>query len=525
MLCGIQLTHNTLLTFLKPSTRAGCSGLREWLSMDKVKIKEALPIVFGQTFLFVFLQKFLFGINAYEPLGVSVYDYYGFFLVALALFTLGYSLFTARDKARIPSKAIVLTAGALALPASICLLFDIPNLLSPIAAFWVMIACLIVLCAAFCLVLFAWLNRLKQESLSAGVGNVLISVLVAAFIYSVITPSDVNETLYMIILEVISLPLAAVCYLIPPKKQITKYRRIKPMSKKGVGYLVSASLFLFVMLLISYVDVLNEGYPDAHYEHPTFYALLLISIAIIIAVLYRGGENEPVFNGLTQNLIQIMGAFFLLTYIFVFFFAASSYDFCFQFTCFVRRLIAIVFFVVVLSLTFIYDFKIQISMGIAFLVPYFLAKALMMFSYLPITTGVIINISDFRLIVLLVLGILLIVSVGYSWYFHKLNNDAPSLLQQNDETIFQSFTDAARYAAIVALSEKHALSEREKETLYYLSMGYSVNRVAELLFITNNTAGTHIRSIYKKMKLHNKQDIIDVVNRAMGLNHSTEGAI
>jgi DNA-binding CsgD family transcriptional regulator len=496
------------------------SAWRLTADMSTVKIRETLPIVIGQTFLFVFIQKFLFGINAYEPiatLGVSLYEYYGIFLVALSIFILGYSFFAAR-KPRVLSKRAVMIAGTIAFPAGVCLLFDIPDMFTPIVSLLVMVVCLLVLCVSFCSVLFAWLNRMKQESLSIGVRNVLLSVLVAAFIYSAITPSDANHLPYMFVLEAISLPLAALCYLIPFGKTLPKYQHTQPANRRGIGYLVSASAFLFIMLVISYVDVLNEGYPTYHIEHPTFYALLLIAIAVFIAVLYKGDKGELIFNGATQGLIQILGAFFLLTYIFIFFYSSSSFEFCFQFTCFVRRLITVVFFVVVLSLTFIYDFKIEISIGIAFLVPYFLAKSLMMFFYLPVSTGALSNTSDFRLIVLLLLGILLILCVGFSWYLHKRNSGVSSLFEQSALPSTQTPADAARLLAVTVLSGECHLSEREKDILYFLSMGYSVNRIAELLSIANNTVGTHIRSVYKKMQLHNKQDVIDVVNKTMSTN-------
>lgn len=486
--------------------------------MDVAKLKETLPLVLGQTFLFVFIQKFLFGINAYEPPGMSLYEYYGIFLIALCVLIFGYSLVAARDRARLPSKKVIASAGALAFLAGIFLLFDIPDLFMPEARLGMMAACLIVLSVAFCPILFVWLNKLKQESLSLGVRSVLLSVLGAAFVYSVITPSDVNDTPYMAMLEVVSLPLVALCSAIPWAKPLAKHRRTKPANAKGKGYLISATLFLFVMLLISYVDVLNEGYPDSHYEHPTFYALLLIGIALIIGVLYKGGEEESIVNGATQSLIQFLGVFFLLAYIFIFFYASSSYEFCFQFTCFVRRFVAIVFFVVVLSLTFIYDFKIEFSIGIMFLVPYFLAKALMMFFYLPVSTGALADSSDFRLTVLLVLGVLLIFAVGYSWYFHKRSSGVSALFEQGEQVSAQSLLDAARSSAVAVLAQRYALSKREEEILYFLSMGYSVSKVAALLFIANNTVGTHVRSIYKKMKLHNKQEAIDVVNKTIGLN-------
>ena len=482
------------------------------------KFNETFPIVFGQLFLFIFIQQFLFGINAYESSGFSMYDYYGYFLVALSLFILGYSIVSARKAARAASRRAVLVAGALSLPASVCLLLDLPDLLDPSMRFGTMAVCLAVLCGAFCLVQFAWLNRIKQEAPVIGARSVLLSVLVAAFVYSVITPSDANPTVYMHAIEAASLPLASLFYAIPRGISVAKQQRRAPASKGGIGYLVSASLLLLVMLLVSYVDVLNEGYPEFHYENPTFYVLLVIAIAASIAVFYRVDEEGSNLGDTTQGLLQVLGILFLLSYIFVFFYASSSYEFCFQFTCFLRRFVAVIFFVIILSLTFMYDFRIELSMGIAFFVPYFLAKSFMMISYPLVTAGVLSNVSDFRLIVVLVLGVLLVIFVGSCWYFNDRTRVNSLFLEKGDQGSAQSVIDGMRRSSVERLSEEYSLSEREKDVLYYLSMGYSVNKIAESLYIAANTAGTHIYSIYKKMEVHSKQDVIDAVNEAMRLD-------
>ena len=74
--------------------------------------------------------------------------------------------------------------------------------------------------------------------------------------------------------------------------------------------------------------------------------------------------------------------------------------------------------------------------------------------------------------------------------------------------------------AVKCLADMYGLSERERQILHYLSLGYSVSRMSELLGISDNTVGTHIRSVYKKTGLHTKQEIIDRVASEAELQHS-----
>lgn len=54
----------------------------------------------------------------------------------------------------------------------------------------------------------------------------------------------------------------------------------------------------------------------------------------------------------------------------------------------------------------------------------------------------------------------------------------------------------------------HNLTEREKEILQYISMGYNSHRIAKKLSISKNTVDTHRRNILKKTKLRSTSEII-----------------
>ncbi len=66
-----------------------------------------------------------------------------------------------------------------------------------------------------------------------------------------------------------------------------------------------------------------------------------------------------------------------------------------------------------------------------------------------------------------------------------------------------------RRAAFIAT--KYNLTKREQEILIYLARGRSVRYIAETLVISENTAWTHTKRIYSKTGVHNKQELMSLV--------------
>ncbi len=63
-----------------------------------------------------------------------------------------------------------------------------------------------------------------------------------------------------------------------------------------------------------------------------------------------------------------------------------------------------------------------------------------------------------------------------------------------------------------SLSAQHGLTERECDIMYYLSLGFSVKRIADILCISANTVSTHSARLYRKMGVHARQELIDLVD-------------
>lgn len=65
-------------------------------------------------------------------------------------------------------------------------------------------------------------------------------------------------------------------------------------------------------------------------------------------------------------------------------------------------------------------------------------------------------------------------------------------------------------AQIIALAQQYNLTPREKEVLGLLARGRSVPYIRDVLFISKETAATHVKRIYAKMGVHSRQELIDL---------------
>ncbi|NTU89746.1 MAG: helix-turn-helix transcriptional regulator [Actinobacteria bacterium] len=73
-------------------------------------------------------------------------------------------------------------------------------------------------------------------------------------------------------------------------------------------------------------------------------------------------------------------------------------------------------------------------------------------------------------------------------------------------------------------AQEYKLTNREVEVIELFSQGYSLNVVASKLFISKSTAQTHAKSIYRKLGIHTKDELIKVINDwTQGKCSDTEG--
>jgi DNA-binding CsgD family transcriptional regulator len=79
-----------------------------------------------------------------------------------------------------------------------------------------------------------------------------------------------------------------------------------------------------------------------------------------------------------------------------------------------------------------------------------------------------------------------------------------------DEAIIQKQELASRCNC---LAQKHHLSRREEEVLLLLAQQKTIATIERELFIANGTAKAHVRHIYRKLDIHTREELFDMLVR------------
>ena len=69
-------------------------------------------------------------------------------------------------------------------------------------------------------------------------------------------------------------------------------------------------------------------------------------------------------------------------------------------------------------------------------------------------------------------------------------------------------------AAIDAIARRYTLTPREQEVVAHLARGYTYPQIAEKLFVTLDTVQSHAKSIYRKMGIHKKQELVEAIEES-----------
>ena len=72
--------------------------------------------------------------------------------------------------------------------------------------------------------------------------------------------------------------------------------------------------------------------------------------------------------------------------------------------------------------------------------------------------------------------------------------------------------EPTRVEVYAQLAAEGNLTPRETEVLSLVAQGHSLKRVGELLFISTGTVQGHTKNLYRKLDVHSKQELIDLVN-------------
>lgn len=85
-------------------------------------------------------------------------------------------------------------------------------------------------------------------------------------------------------------------------------------------------------------------------------------------------------------------------------------------------------------------------------------------------------------------------------------------LDSDKKTVPEPRLGTDRDSAVSETASAYGLTERESEVLALLAAGHGRARVAQALGISENTLGTHIQQLYRKLGIHSRQELLDKFN-------------
>lgn len=101
-------------------------------------------------------------------------------------------------------------------------------------------------------------------------------------------------------------------------------------------------------------------------------------------------------------------------------------------------------------------------------------------------------------------------------YFIREQSVNKFLWEVVPESSDEESSDAAAPYTTAQLAGSYGLTQREQEVLGLLLKGRSIPYIKETLYISTNTAKTHVRHIYQKMGIHERQELITLANTFRG---------
>jgi DNA-binding CsgD family transcriptional regulator/lipoprotein signal peptidase len=113
---------------------------------------------------------------------------------------------------------------------------------------------------------------------------------------------------------------------------------------------------------------------------------------------------------------------------------------------------------------------------------------------------------------MIIIAVFQTVFVGVFWFgfrdfrFANLIYNTPQVTERQVEQIDSAITERC-----LRVADKSGLTERETEILAYLAKGRDGVFIARQLVVSPNTVKTHIRHIYAKLDIHNRQELLDLI--------------
>ncbi|QGU00320.1 hypothetical protein SYNTR_1726 [Candidatus Syntrophocurvum alkaliphilum] len=234
-----------------------------------------------------------------------------------------------------------------------------------------------------------------------------------------------------------------------------------------------SSLIYCVVIFIAVVSIFKDEFTYLRYSHNL--ALPLLGIGFLLVPFLSGGS------------IIISFLFFQMGFAVFDFFVWMILCYIAKTTENKRQVFAIGFFIVTLSMFGSSLFHQGITLYV---------------------TNVIQQINTLSILAAIIMFVSVILFINL-FTISKINYDKPDDSITLAESGATSDNVVEQLSPTIAFSE-YGLTAREQQVLDLLLKGYNNPNICNSLNISNNTLKTHLRNIYRKVEVSNRQELIDV---------------
>lgn len=477
-------------------------------ALSMLRTKNGMFLLIGWMFIWLALEKVFFG-EALFSYSANMNGYFSYTITLLVICVVSCVLaFREAPLKRIKGNRIAIigvgTIGSIALGflAAISLGED-QSLPSAV------LACGTIYAFVFSVIFALWARQLQDLVFEYGLFNVAAISLIAIALSFLIVPSSLRSSPYGQTIVVLS-PLLSSISLAAIKSVFDHPGSPLPTtdhaSKPVLLSLLMLAAFSFLIHLLAYVEFIAPGYVPVSDENPYCFVLLFVAILALLAVLAYSGSAERFWDGVFVNILVATVILAFLVFFVVFVSISSDGTYSYDLTKMLRRIIKIVVFFTIAMIVYRNGMKAVPTFVFVLLLPSIISKLFQM-----ALSSIYPEIQNQVVYYLAIIGFLLVVCWSLFLLFYTRGS---ALFFAKGEKGSDVKPHEEPSITIKMVSIRYGFTDRERDVLEYLSLGYSTQKMAELLYISANTVKTHVASIYRKTGTHSKQEIIDLVNGA-----------
>lgn len=251
--------------------------------------------------------------------------------------------------------------------------------------------------------------------------------------------------------------------------------------------------------------VANGTSADSFYRFPLVWASILTMVIIYGCVLF---SREIGLRSVYKSIMLVMAVFFMLLPVFT---GLSDIESTIALAGY--GTFNVLIWVLLADISFNFRFSSIMVFGIG---------------WGMITLGVLLGsvagqaicqLAPFAPQTLSLIALLATLAILISYMFVFKESDLIALTKPDDSTNKQPGEEEPRRHfrdRCQEVAKEYGLSPKETEIMLLFAKGRSSGRIQEELYLSRGTVTTHLRHIYQKMNVHNKQEFLDVIEGRVG---------